>query len=158
MDTRWHRAIFPPQATRPPARALAGPLPGLLAPQPAQPAPAQAAPAQPTQAQPAPAPKPTATEALAGRTGALVNEINFPEFVASLVHGTFDAMVDASIRQMEAYSSLVSAVAKTVDQFTEENVSPNQARDWLASRYPGDIHIQPPTLDQPSPTLLPAAD
>src|SRR5262249_4440910 len=54
--------------------------------------------------------------------------------------------------------SLVSAVAKTVDQFTEENVSPNQARDWLASRYPGDIRIQPPTVDQPSPTLVPAAE
>src|SRR5215204_2189990 len=70
-----------------------------------------------------PVPKPPATEALAQRTGALVNEIDFPGFVAGLVHGTFDAIVDASIRQMESYSSLVSAVAKTVDQFTEENVT-----------------------------------
>ena len=40
---------------------------------------------------------------------------------------------------MESYSSLVAAVAKTVDQFTEENVTPNQARDWLAPRYPAEV-------------------
>src|SRR5215213_2741530 len=74
------------------------------------------------------APKaPPATATIAARAGALSDEIDFPGFVAGLVHGTFDAIVDASIRQMESYSSLVSAVAKTVDQFTEENVSPNQA-------------------------------
>lgn len=107
---------------------------------------------------PAPVPKPPATEALAQRTGALVNEIDFPGFVAGLVHGTFDAIVDASIRQMESYSSLVSAVAKTVDQFTEENVTPNQARDWLAQRYPGEVRIVAPSADQPQPQLAPASE
>src|SRR5580765_5270307 len=29
-----------------------------------------------------------------------VNKINFPAFVASLIHGTFDAIVTASIKQM----------------------------------------------------------
>lgn len=115
------------------------------------------APAAPAPA-PAPVPKPPATEALAQRTGALVNEIDFPGFVAGLVHGTFDAIVDASIRQMESYSSLVSAVAKTVDQFTEENVTPNQARDWLAQRYPGEVRILAPSAEQPQPQLAPAAE
>ena len=59
--------------------------------------------------------KPPATETIARRAGAMVNEIDFPGFVSQLVHGTFDAIVDASIRQMESYSSLVSAVAKTVE-------------------------------------------
>jgi hypothetical protein len=86
-------------------------------------------------------PKPQATETIAQRAGAMVNELDFPDFVAQLVHGTFDAIVDASIRQMESYSSLVTAVAKTLEQFTEENVSPNQARDWLATRYPGDVQV-----------------
>jgi hypothetical protein len=134
------RSIFPPTvngAAR--TYALADPAP----------APAAAAPA---------APKPPATESLAQRTGALVTEIDFPGFVAGLVHGTFDAIVDASIRQMESYSSLVSAVAKTVDQFTEENVTPNQARDWLAQRYPGDVHVAPPTAEQSEPQLVPAAE
>ena len=76
-------------------------------------------------------PKRQATETLAQRAGALSDEIDFPDFVASLVHGTFDAIVDASIRQMESYADLVSAVAKSVEQFTEDNVTLNQARDWL---------------------------
>ena len=102
--------------------------------------------------------KPPATETIARRAGAMVNEIDFPGFVAELVHGTFDAIVDASIRQMESYSSLVSAVAKTVDQFTEENVSLNQARDWLASRYPGDVGILLPEGDRHEPQLAPRND
>src|SRR5215470_5812346 len=100
-------SIFPPHVNGVRSRALAEPTPGGSA----------------------PAPRPPATETLAQRTGSLVNEVDFPGFVAGLVHGTFDAIVDASIRQMESYSSLVSAVAKTVDQFTEENVTHNQARD-----------------------------
>jgi len=39
-----------------------------------------------------------ATETLAKRAGAFINEVDFPGFVAQLVHGTFDAIVDASIR------------------------------------------------------------
>jgi hypothetical protein len=113
--------------------------------------------AAPAAAAPAPAPRPPATETLAARTGSLVHEIDFPGFVAGLVHGTFDAIVDASIRQMDSYASLVSAVAKTVAQFTEENVTPNQARDWLAQRYPGEVRIAPPTAEQPAPLLVPTA-
>lgn len=107
---------------------------------------------------PAPAPKPPSTETLARRTGELVNEVDFPGFVAQLVNGTFDAIVDASIRQMESYSSMVSAVAKTVDQFTAENVSPNQARDWIASRYPGDVGVALPSGDGATPQLVPRAE
>lgn len=127
-----------------PAQALAGlpglPLPGL--PGGARP-PGGAQPVAPATATPA-TPKLPPTEALAGRTGALVNEVDFPGFVAQLVHGTFDAIVDASIRQMESYADLLAAVSKTVDQFTEENVSPDQARDWLAQHYPGDVALRLP--------------
>jgi hypothetical protein len=122
-------------------------------------APLGAPPAKPSAPQtPTAAPRPPATEALARRAGALVNELDFPAFVSQLVHGTFDAVVDASIRQMESYASLVSAVAKTVDQFTEENVTPNQARDWLAQRYPGDVVVVLPTQDQPQPQLAPRSE
>lgn len=103
--------------------------------------------------------KPPATETIARRAGAMVNEIDFPGFVAQLVHGTFDAIVDASIRQMESYSSMVAAVAKTVDQFTEENVTPNQARDWLATRYPGDLTLLlPDGASRTEPQLTPSAE
>ena len=139
MNQRTRGPIFPPPANGLSARALADPAPA--------PAPA-----------PAQQPKPPATETLAQRAGALVNEIDFTGFVAGLVHGTFDAITDAAIRQMESYSSLVSAVAKTVEQFTEENVTPNQARDWLAQRYPGEVRVAPPTAEQPAPLLVPAAE
>jgi hypothetical protein len=80
-----------------------------------------------------------ATESIGRRAGALSDELDFPEFVASLLHGTFDAIVDSSIRQMESFADLVSAVAKPIDQFTQENVTPNQARDWLVEQYPRDL-------------------
>lgn len=113
------------------------------------------APANQNAAASAGASKPPATETLAARTGALVNEIDFPGFVAQLVNGTFDAIVDASIRQMESYASLVAAVAKTVDQFTEENVTPNQARDWLAQRHSGDVFLALPQSEGEQPQLMP---
>ncbi|TZF89726.1 hypothetical protein FW784_08160 [Lysobacter lacus] len=103
--------------------------------------------------------KPQASETIARRAGAMVDEIDFPGFVAQLVHGTFDAIVDASIRQMESYADLVSACAKTVDEFTEANVSINQARDWLATRYPGDVALLlPDGADRHEPQVAPRAE
>lgn len=109
---------------------------------------------------PASAPaKPQATETIARRAGAMVDEIDFPGFVAQLVHGTFDAIVDASIRQMESYSELVSACAKTVDEFTESNVTANQARDWLATRYPGDVGLLlPDGAERSEPQVIPRTE
>lgn len=85
--------------------------------------------------------KESATDALGRRAGNLSDELDFPKFVASLIHGTFDAMVDSSIRQMQAYADLVAAVAKPLEQFTEENVSLNQARDYLVEQYPRDVML-----------------
>lgn len=100
-----------------------------------------------------------ATESIGRRAGALSDELDFPEFVATLVHGTFDAIVDSSIRQMESFADLVSAVAKPIDQFTQENVTPNQARDWLVEQYPRDLAM---ARDAESfrvvPRVLPGSD
>lgn len=101
----------------------------------------------------APGPKKSATETLAARAGALIDEIDFPAFVAGLVHGAFDAIVDSTIRQMEAFADLVSAVAKNADDFTRDNVSANQARDWLVQQHPQDLQLDfsgaPRLLPQP---------
>ena len=101
-----------------------------------------------------PGPKSAATETIARRAGALSDEIDFPKFVASLVHGTFDAIVEAAIRQMEAFADLVSAVAKSSEEFTRDNITPNQARDWLVAHYPQDL-----VLDHSSgePKVVPKA-
>lgn len=132
---------LPPPPDRSDLRALAKPMqerdifgnpirPQQTAPQPGPPEPATSR-----------KPREKATDALGRRTGALLDEIDFPAFVASLVDGTFNAITESAIRQMEAYSELVAAVAKPLDQFTQENVTRNQARDWLAEQYPGDVEL-----------------
>lgn len=105
-----------------------------------EPQPAEPDPFGEDSGQPA-AKKESATDALGRRAGNLSDELDFPKFVASLIHGTFDAMVDSSIRQMQAYADLVAAVAKPLEQFTEENVSLNQARDYLVEQYPRDVML-----------------
>lgn len=63
-------------------------------------------------------------------------EVNFPNFVANLIKGVFQSVVDSSIQQMNAYAELLNAAAKTVDQFTKDNVTDEDGRDWLAATYP----------------------
>lgn len=144
--------IFPPTAE---AQNLVRPgLPGLGA-RSGAPAPAASAPTAAPPGNAAATPKVPATEAIARRAGALVDEIDFPGFVAGLVHGTFDAIVDASIRQMESFASMVAAVAKPLEQFVGENVTDNQARDWLAQRHPGDVRLVLPQQAGEQPRLEP---
>ncbi len=70
------------------------------------------------------------------QTARMVREIDFPAFVAQLVHGTFDAVVQSSITQMKAYGELVRSVAMSLNEFRDQNVSMGQARDHLVQRYP----------------------
>ena len=85
---------------------------------------------------------PRATSQVAKTTRDTLNAIAFPTFVADLIKGTFQAIIDASIRQMEAYGTLLSTVSKTVDQFMADNISDNNARDFLAGSYPGHLKIE----------------
>jgi hypothetical protein len=85
---------------------------------------------------------PRAASQVARITRETLNAIAFPTFVADLIKGTFQAIVNASIQQMEAYGNLLSNVAKTVDQFMADNVSDNNARDYLAQSYPGHFKIE----------------
>lgn len=94
---------------------------------------------------PAPAPAPAAPgSGPVGRVGevarATLNAIDFPSFVASLIQGTFQAIVDASIQQMEAYAELLKNVAGTVDKFMGDNVSDGMAKDYLADQYSGVLN------------------
>jgi hypothetical protein len=70
-----------------------------------------------------------------------IQQVDFPKFVAGLIDGVFSAIVDSSIKQMEAYAELVKNVSKSVDQYMKDNVSENQSRDYLANRYPDFIEI-----------------
>jgi hypothetical protein len=73
--------------------------------------------------------------------GRLVRTVNFPEFVSGLVKGVFQAVVDASIQQMQAYAELLAAAAKSVQQFADDHISDGQARDHLASRFPSKFAV-----------------
>lgn len=72
---------------------------------------------------------------VAGHTDLLAS-VNFPAFVAALIQGVFQSIVDASIQQMEAYGDLVTSVAQTVDEFAAIEISDEAARAWLAGTYP----------------------
>ena len=97
----------------------------------------------------------TAAGGPTGRVGELaratLNAIDFPSFVSALIKGTFQAIVDSTIQQMEAYATMLAEVAKTVDDYMEDNVSEGAAKDYLADRY-GDVFVKnttggTPTLD-----------
>lgn len=77
----------------------------------------------------------------AGNFKAFIGAVDFPQFVGGLIQNVFQAIVDASIQQMEAYAELLKAVAQTVDEFAADNISMNNARDWLAQRFGGDLKI-----------------
>lgn len=79
---------------------------------------------------------PRAASNVARVTESTLNAIAFPTFVADLIKGTFNAIIDASIQQMEAFGELLSNVAKTVDDFMADNISDNSARDWVVSAFP----------------------
>jgi hypothetical protein len=67
----------------------------------------------------------------------LVRAVDFPDFVGGLIGGVFDAIVDSSIRQMDAYADLLKTVTDSINQFVKENVTEDQARDYLTEAYPG---------------------
>jgi hypothetical protein len=62
----------------------------------------------------------------AQQSTAFLAAVDFPAFVAELINGVFEAIVDVSIRQMEAYADLVAAVAASVDQFRAATISDRQ--------------------------------
>jgi len=88
-------------------------------------------------------PSPGSGSSVTARAGevarATLNAIAFPDFVASLIQGTFQAIVDSSVKQMEGYAELLRHVASTIDQFMQETVSDGMARDYLADRFDGLI-------------------
>jgi hypothetical protein len=78
----------------------------------------------------------------------LVGTVDFPSFVGGLIQNVFQAIVNASIQQMNAYGQLLKSVAQTVDQFAQDNISLNNARDWLADKYPDHIGVDEEGADE----------
>lgn len=90
----------------------------------------------------------------AGIAKQMINDVKFPVFVASLIEGVFHAIVRASIEQMQAYTEMIGAVAKSLKQFTDDNVSENQGRDHMVDKFPDLFEIGTDDFgDSPGPKL-----
>lgn len=122
-------------------------------------------PAPARQGAPSPASQPTApaappaapgTAQIGERARRALEAVDFTAFVSGLVTGTFRSIVDATSQQMREYAQLVASLSRSVEDFTAENVTPNQARDWLVQRYPNDLRLElPQPGQQGQPKILP---
>lgn len=92
-----------------------------------------------------------ATGRVADITQSTLRAIAFPTFVADLINGTFDAIIGATIKQMNAFMDLVAQVSKTVGEYERDNVTDNQARDYLVQQLPGLLEI---VVEDEQPTLV----
>jgi carbon monoxide dehydrogenase subunit G len=82
--------------------------------------------------------------------------VDFTSFVSGLINGTFRSIVDATAQQVREYADLVASISKSVDDFSRDNVSANQVRDYLAQRHPADLEVVLPAPGRPgSPRLMP---
>jgi hypothetical protein len=68
--------------------------------------------------------------------GELVSKVDFPAFVGGLIENVFQAIVTSSIDQMRAYAEMLKSVSQSVDDFARDNITENNARDWLSDTYP----------------------
>lgn len=88
-----------------------------------------------------------------------VGSVDFPAFVGGLIKNVFQAIVDASIQQMQAYAEMLKAVSQSVDQFASDNISLNNARDWVMDKYPGQFGIEAGSTEEGvMPRLIPQGD
>jgi hypothetical protein len=85
---------------------------------------------------------PRAASQIGNVTQQTLRAIAFPTFVADLIRGTFEAIFQTNIKQMEAFGKLLSNVSKTVDQFMEDNITDEQAHGWLAQTYPRHLSVR----------------
>jgi len=90
-----------------------------------------------------------------GQISRIVREVGFPNFVASLIQGTFHAIVSSSIEQMRAYGELVKSVAQSLNDYRDQNVTENQAKDNLVSRYPNVFQL---SIVEGAPQVRPRDD
>ena len=84
---------------------------------------------------------PRAASQIGNITQQTLRAIAFPTFVADLIRGTFDAILQTNIQQMDAFNRMLGNVSKTVDQFMADNISDEQAHGWLAQTYPRHLTL-----------------
>lgn len=109
--------------------------------------------------QPAAAAPPSAqTAEIGARAAAALEAVDFGGFVATLITGTFRAIVDATAEQVRTYAELVSSISRSLEDFSSENVTLNQARDKLIDRHGEDLRLRLPSSSGEEPRVLPRPD
>lgn len=91
-----------------------------------------------------------------------LNEIGFAEFTSDLITKTFDALVDANLRQTESYIDLVKEVSKTLTTYindTKLEISNQEVLDYLGSlpKFVDDTGqqvVDQATASAPAPTPI----
>ena len=86
--------------------------------------------------------------------GELLNQVQFPTFVASLISGVFQSITHSSIEQMEAYQKMIASVATSLSQFMNDHVDEHQGRDHMVEQFPDLFEIKmDDNEDNPQPKL-----
>ena len=73
--------------------------------------------------------------------GEFMRQVNFVDFVSGLIDGVFNSIVTSNIQQMEAYSKMVADVSKSLNQFRDDNTTPEQGQDQLVEQFPDVFDI-----------------
>jgi hypothetical protein len=91
-----------------------------------------------------------------------LDEIGFTEFTTKLITDVFDALVASNIRQMEAFTELLSAVGKSLTDYindTKDDIDGAQILQFLSAVVPAETaegDAQPTTKVQPTKQLASA--
>jgi hypothetical protein len=72
----------------------------------------------------------------------LVQAVDFPKFVSSLIEGVYTSIVNSSIKQMQAYGKFLEAVVKSAQEFAAENITLDAAREFIVATHPNAVQIQ----------------
>ncbi|UCH74056.1 MAG: hypothetical protein JSU82_17345 [Rhodospirillales bacterium] len=80
--------------------------------------------------------------------GELIGKVDFPAFVGGLIENVFQAIVTSTIEQMRAYAEMLKSISQSVDDFARDNITENNARDWLSDSYPDLFDISTSQEDE----------
>lgn len=75
-------------------------------------------------------------------TGETLRQVGFPEFVSQLIKGVFQAIVDSSIQQMQAYGELLKSVTGSLESFAAK-LSDDDAMMYAAMAEPTRFRLVP---------------
>lgn len=75
--------------------------------------------------------------------GNLVDQVDFVGFTSKLLHGVFDAIVDSSQQQMQAYAEMLESVVMSTKDFAQTHVSDADARSNILSSFSGMLDLDP---------------